>query len=214
MKAVTKFVESIQELKSISTGAKGDLDALYNDLINKVKDTKKGTSKATEDVTLRKDPYYTKDNGITTIKKGTKVKILGDKGRYFEVEAGGKKGYVYKDKIAKFKTGGMTPGNIPESGAMAILHKKELVLTEQQTANLLNTIKQTDAMMKPMKALWKMMIGVKTTPTIAQRRDEGVMIENLTVDFSNNQIKDGKQGAKEFAKELLNLQQNKFNKRF
>ncbi len=72
MKAVTKFVESIQELKSISTGAKGDLDALYNDLINKVKDTKKGTSKATEDVTLRKDPYYTKDNGITTIKKGRK----------------------------------------------------------------------------------------------------------------------------------------------
>lgn len=213
-KAASRFTQALMELKDLSASSKKDLDALYNDLINKVKDTKKGTSKASEDVTLRKDPYYTKDNGIKTIKKGTKVKILGDKGQFYEVEADGKKGYVYKDKIAKFKTGGMTPGNIPESGAMAILHKKELVLTEQQTANLLSTIKQTDAMMKPMKALWNMMNGMKSKPTIAQRRDDGVMIENIHLDFSNNQIKDGKQGAKEFAKELINLQQNKFNKRF
>lgn len=213
-KAASRFTQALEDLKVLSTSAKKDLDALYNDLINKVKDTKKGTSKVIDDVTLRKDPYYTKSNGIQTIKKGTKVKIVGDKGQYYQVEAGGKKGYVYKDKIAKFKTGGMTPANIPESGAMAILHKKELVLTEQQTANLLSTIKQTDAMMKPMKALWNMMNGMKSKPTIAQRRDDGVMIENIHLDFSNNQIKDGKQGAKEFAKELMNLQQNKFNKRF
>lgn len=213
-KAASRFTQGLEDLKVLSSSAKKDLDALYNDLINKVKDTKTGTSKVIDDVTLRKDPYYTKSNGIQTIKKGAKVKILGDKGQYYQVEADGKKGYVYKDKIAKFKTGGMTPANIPESGAMAILHKKELVLTEQQTANLLNTIKQTDAMMKPMKALWNMMNGMKSKPTIAQRRDDGVMIENIHLDFSNNQIKDGKQGAKEFAKELINLQQNKFNKRF
>ncbi len=213
-KAASRFTQALEDLKVLSSSAKKDLDALYNDLINKVKDTKKGTSKVIDDVTLRKDPYYTKSNAIQTIKKGTKVKIVGDKGQYYQVEAGGKKGYVYKDKIAKFKTGGMTPANIPESGAMAILHKKELVLTEQQTANLLSTIKQTDAMMKPMKALWNMMNGMKSKPTIAQRRDDGVMIENIHLDFSNNQIKDGKQGAKEFAKELMNLQQNKFNKRF
>lgn len=213
-KVASRFTQALDDLRSKSIISQRELDALYNDLINKVKDTKTGTSKASEDVALRKDPYYLKDNAIKMIDKGTKVKILGDKGLYYQVEADGKKGYVLKDKIAKFKTGGMTPGNIPESGAMAILHKKELVLTEQQTANLLKTIKQTDAMMKPMQALWKMMNGVKSKPTIAQRRDDGVMIENLTVDFSNNQIKDGKQGAKEFAKELLNLQQNKFNKRF
>lgn len=213
-KVAAEFVKSLNDLKAKALAGKKELDALFKDLTNKTKDTKKGTSKAKEDVTLRKDPYYTRDNDIVTVKKGAKVKILGDKGLYYQVETGGKRGYVIKDKIAKFKTGGMTPGNIPESGAMAILHKKELVLTEQQTVNLLNTIKQTDAMMKPMKALWNMMNGMKSKPTIAQRRDDGVMIENIHLDFSNNQIKDGKQGAKEFAKELLNLQQNKFNKRF
>ncbi|WP_285801463.1 peptidoglycan DD-metalloendopeptidase family protein [Exiguobacterium sp. s133] len=213
-KVASRFTQALDDLRSQSIISQRELDALYNDLINKVKDTKTGTSKAAEDVALRKDPYYLKDNAIKMIDKGTKVKILGDKGLYYQVEADGKKGYVLKDKIAKFKTGGMTPGNIPESGAMAILHKKELVLTEQQTANLLKTIKQTDAMMKPMQALWKMMNGVKTKPNIAQRRDDGVMIENIHLDFSNNQIKDGKQGAREFAKELINLQQNKFNKRF
>lgn len=42
-------------------------------------------------------------------------------------------GWIKKDKVSKFKTGGMYTGDFDNGGIPALLHKKELVLNQQQT---------------------------------------------------------------------------------
>ena len=44
-------------------------------------------------------------------------------------------------KLLGFDTGGYTGDNVPRQGALAILHRKELVLNEKQTAHILDTAK-------------------------------------------------------------------------
>lgn len=48
--------------------------------------------------------------------------------------------YMYKLKTVKFATGGYTGDNVPASGALAVLDNKELVLNEDDTANMLKMI--------------------------------------------------------------------------
>ena len=48
--------------------------------------------------------------------------------------------------MKKFDTGGYTGDNVPKSGALAILHNKELVLNERQTSDILDTAKILDKM--------------------------------------------------------------------
>lgn len=52
--------------------------------------------------------------------------------------------WVKKKDVVGLKTGGMTPDNVPKSGAIALLHKKELVLNEKQTENYLDFAKLMD----------------------------------------------------------------------
>lgn len=211
LKAADEYVKLIDEVKDKVATAKRELDSIYADISSKKGDTKTGKSKLSEDAVLRSDPYVMANNVIGKFKKGEAVQILGDKGNYYQAKIGGKSGFIYKDRVAKFKTGGMTPANLPESGAMAILHKKELVLTEQQTANLLNTIKKTDSMMQPMRELWGMMNGRSVPKQVSSQSSNSMVVNIDTVDFSNNQIKNGKEASKEFMNEVVNGIKKKYN---
>lgn len=211
LKAADEYVKLIDEVKDKVATAKRELDSIYADISSKKGDTKTGKSKLSEDAVLRSDPYVMANNVIGNFKKGEAVQILGDKGNYYQAKIGGKSGFIYKDRVAKFKTGGMTPANLPESGAMAILHKKELVLTERQTANLLNTIQKTDSMMQPMRELWGMMNGRSVPKQVSSQSNSSMVVNIDKVDFSNNQIKNGREASKEFMNEVVNGIKKKYN---
>lgn len=211
LKAADEYVKLIDEVKDKVATAKRELDSIYADISSKKGDTKTGKSKLSEDAVLRSDPYVMANNVIGNFKKGEAVQILGDKGNYYQAKIGGKSGFIYKDRVAKFKTGGMTPANLPESGAMAILHKKELVLTERQTANLLNTIQKTDSMMQPMRELWGMMNGRSVPKQVSSQSNNSMVVNIEKVDFSNNQIKNGREASKEFMNEVVNGIKKKYN---
>lgn len=78
---------------------------------------------------------------LGTMKKGSTVEVTAVGDYYAKVIYKGKTVYVPKSKLQKLKTGGYTGDDVPESGALALLHKKELVLNEQQTKHILEASK-------------------------------------------------------------------------
>lgn len=122
-----------------------------------VTSTNYGNVMTTGDVTYRSKPD--KDvKPVGTFKKGTKMEIEAVGDYYAKVLYNSKTYYLDKSKLKAFKTGGFTGDNVPESGALALLHKKELVLNEKQTAHILEaskmfkqntTISNTFAKFKP-----------------------------------------------------------------
>lgn len=60
---------------------------------------------------------------------------------YAKINYKGFQGYVPKKNLLKFDTGGYTGDNVPSSGALALLHKKEIVLNETQTKHILEAVK-------------------------------------------------------------------------
>uniref|UniRef100_UPI00254CFBD8 hypothetical protein n=1 Tax=Mycobacterium tuberculosis TaxID=1773 RepID=UPI00254CFBD8 len=84
----------------------------------------------------------------------------------------------------------------------------ELVLNQEQTKNMLKTVEFTDSMIAPLRSLIGKLQSVKggnTSPSIH--------IDNINNDFSNNEIKDGKDASKTFMEETMNMINNKFGKR-
>ena len=210
LKAADEYVKMVDDLKDKMATAKRELDALYADISSKKGDTKTGKSKLVEDAVLRSDPYVLSNNVIGNFKKGEQVQILGDKGNYYQAKVGTKTGYIYKDRVAKFNTGGWYTGNT-EGDIPALLHKKELVLNQQQTQNLLDTVKKTDSMMNPMRELYGMMTGRAVPNSVSNQTSSSVVFNIDKLDFSNNQIKNGKDASKEFMDMAMNGIKKRYN---
>ena len=125
----------------------------------------------------------------------------------YEVQYGDKTGYVNKTYVGSFASGGWYTGDF-NGGMPAMLHKKELVLNQQQTQNMLKTVEFTDRMVSPLRVLVSKMQSVKSTGG-----SPNIQIGSINNDFSNNEIKNGKDAAKEMMKEMTNLIGTQFNKR-
>lgn len=203
-KALDEYIKSLADMQSEIIRAKREFDALYESLQGKTSIDK--NAKTSSNAALYANPYASVEGILTSIPKGTTIKILKDRGLMYEVQYGDKTGYVNKSYVGSFATGGMYTGDF--EGAMpALLHKKELVLNQEQTRNMLKTVEFTDKLISPLRSLINKMQSVKSSnaPT--------VHIENITNDFSNNEIKNGKEASDEFMKRTMNLINNKYGKR-
>lgn len=105
---------------------------------------------------------------------------------------------IRRAKIGSFDTGGYTGDWGTNSGKLAILHKKELVLNEGQTSDLLDTIKILDNIMSP---------TIKPQNNIAREiATQGVTnihnIYELSVNIES--LNGNKSGAKLVAREVMN----------
>ena len=79
------------------------------------------------------------------------------------------RGYKYQDtygstKYYQFRTGGYTGSWGDDSGRLAVLHQKELVLNQQDTANMLEAIKMLRAL--PLAALASSIVGSASTNSL------------------------------------------------
>lgn len=94
---------------------------------------------------------------VRRILNGANVQILGEDGDWWKVKfsnnRGTTTGYANKKYIKAFDTGGYTGDNVPNEGALALLHKKELVLNEKQTSHILDTVKLMDKVKDVIPAL-------------------------------------------------------------
>lgn len=203
--AIKRYIKTMKTLNDDVVRAQNEFDAMYKSIQGNT--TIKKEAKTTSDAALYKDPYASSEGIVGQIKKGTKIKILYDRGYMYEVQYGDKKGYVNKNYVGSFASGGWYTGNF-EGGMPATLHKKELVLNQEQTKNMLKTVEFTDSMIAPLRSLIGKLQSVKggnTSPSIH--------IDNINNDFSNNEIKDGKDASKTFMEETMNMINNKFGKR-
>ncbi len=97
---------------------------------------------AKKDAALVEEPKSKKEIG--KIKKGDKLKVLQRKGFWYEIESGGKKGWVKATKIKFNKksgsvaldTGRLGKGNIVSTSAARGLSAKDLVSGEPNTKEL------------------------------------------------------------------------------
>lgn len=103
--------------------------------------------KITSSVNFRSSASYG-NNIIGTLPKDAKVQYVSASGGWTKVKYNGKTGWVGSSYLKKFDTGGYTGDNVPKSGAMAILHNKELVLNAKQTEDILSTAKIVDSIAK------------------------------------------------------------------
>lgn len=90
--------------------------------------------------------------GGFSVKSGTGVMIGDIQGsKAYIMTADNKVGWIDKDKLTGFDTGGYT-GSWGKEGRLAMLHQKELVLNQQDTENMLNVVKATRDMVNNLKA--------------------------------------------------------------
>ena len=99
--------------------------------------------KTTTALNFRKSPAYG-NNVISTIPKDAKVDYVGMEKGWAKIKYKGKTGYVGASYLKKFDTGGYTGDWAGREGKVAMLHKKELVLNERQTEDILDTAKIMD----------------------------------------------------------------------
>jgi hypothetical protein len=90
--------------------------------------------KTTSALSLRSQPKFG-NNVMLTIPKGTEVEYLGMDSGWAKVKYKGKTGFAGKNYL-QFKSGGYTG----DDEGLAMLHKKEIVLNEMDTSNLLKVI--------------------------------------------------------------------------
>lgn len=203
--ATKAYISSLEDMRSEVYRARKEIDALYESLQGKT--TIQKSVKTTNESGLYKNPYISSEGIIGTIPKGAVVKVMFDRGMMYEVQYGDKVGYVNKSNIGSFASGGWYTGDF-EGGMPATLHKKELVLNQQQTQNMLKTVEFTDRLISPLRSLVSKMQSVKSS-----NQSPTIHIENINNDFSNNEIKNGKEASREMMKEVTNLIGTKFNKR-
>ena len=105
--------------------------------------------------------------------------------------------------IIPFKTGGFTGDWFGEDGKIAMLHKKELVLNEQQTQDILNTAKLIDGL----KAMIPKTFANGFQQTIASNGTNGITIEEMNFTFPDFK------GTKENAKTMFDVFVTELKKR-
>jgi len=115
----------------------------------RAKDTKKKATadsnnrKTTSSLNMRKSPAYG-NNVMSSIPKDAKVQYIGMEQGWAKVKYNGKTGYVGAKYLKKFDTGGYTGDWAGNDGKVAMLHKKEVVLNERQTKDILDSSKIMD----------------------------------------------------------------------
>ena len=86
---------------------------------------------------------------------------------------------VGRQLIIPFDTGGYTGSWFGTDGKIAMLHKKELVLNEQQTQDILNTAKLIDGL----KSMIPKTFAKGFVPTTASNGANGIVIEEMNFTF-------------------------------
>lgn len=109
-------------------------------------DTKYKQAKSIEEFKLLSAADKTSKT-LEVLAKNTKISVLDVYGYYAKVKTDkGNVGYIPKSKLVGLATGGYTGDNVPQSGALAVLHKKELVLNAKQTEHILMAAKAMSTM--------------------------------------------------------------------
>ncbi|UUV45937.1 tape measure protein [Bacillus phage vB_BanS-Thrax1] len=134
------------------------------------------------------------------ILNGANVQILGDNGEWWKVRfsnsRGTTEGYANKKYIKAFDTGGYTGDDVPKEGALALLHKKELVLNEKQTSHILDSA-------KIMEKVGNIIPQLNTTSMSSKLATAGSIV-NVSYGDINVTVEGGdKKKANEIAGEIL-----------
>lgn len=149
----------------------------------------------TSALNFRKSPAYG-NNVMMTIPKGAKVDYVGMEKGWAKIKYNGKTGYVGADYLKKFDTGGYTGDWAGTEGKIAMLHKKELVLNERQTSDILDTAKIMDK-------VTNIMPDIKRS-TVANKLATAGSIVNITYGDINVTVENGdKKKANDIAGEIL-----------
>ena len=99
--------------------------------------------KTTSALNMRKSPAYG-NNVMASVPKDAKVQYVGMEQGWAKIKYNGKTGYVGAKYLKKFDTGGYTGDWQGNEGKVAMLHKKEIVLNERQTKDILDSSKIMD----------------------------------------------------------------------
>lgn len=110
---------------------------------------------------------------------------------------------VGRQLIVPFDTGGYTGSWFGTDGKIAMLHKKELVLNEQQTQDILNTAKLIDGL----KSMIPKTFAKGFVPASTSSGTSGVVIEEMTFNFPDFK------GTKENAKTMFDVFVTELKKR-
>lgn len=153
--------------------------------------------KTTSALNFRSSARYG-NNVMMTIPKGAKVDYVGMEKGWAKIKYKGKTGYVGSQYLKKFDTGGYTGNDVPKEGAIALLHRKELVLNENQTKDILDTAK----IMDKIKGLIPEVSRGKILDKLASASE---VVTNVTYGDIYVTVQGGdKKKSKDIAKELMN----------
>lgn len=105
---------------------------------------------------------------------------------------------IRANKLKKFDTGGYTGDSVPSSGGLAILHKKELVLNENQTSHILDAVKLIDRVkdMIPRVARSSMADKMSTASEFTNNN-------NYAININIERINGDKEGGQTVLKEII-----------
>ncbi|RPK28795.1 hypothetical protein EDO6_04322 [Paenibacillus xylanexedens] len=88
---------------------------------------------------------------------------------------------LVNQKIFSAKTGGMTPSDVPAEGQYILAHKKELILKESDTSNVLKIINVARDMFDRFKSGINLSAFTPKNNTTPSSTDNSVRIENVTI---------------------------------
>jgi TP901 family phage tail tape measure protein len=146
--------------------------------------------KTTSAINFRSQPKYG-NNVLMVIPKGATVDYAGLEQGWAKIKYNNKTGYVGTQYLKTFASGGFTGNWFGNDGKVALLHKKELVLNQGDTKNLLDSIKYISGI----TAFMDKIKLPRLNPI--QQQPYGNTV-NLTVNIDH--LDGGKQGAEEFIK--------------
>jgi len=88
---------------------------------------------------------------------------------------------LVNQKIFSAKTGGMTPSDVPAEGQYILAHKKELILKESDTSNVLKIVNVARDMFDRFKSGLNLGAITPKSNTASNSTDNSVRIENVTI---------------------------------
>ncbi|SDX95944.1 phage tail tape measure protein [Thermoactinomyces sp. DSM 45892] len=154
--------------------------------------------KTTSDLNLRRSPSYGR-NVIAVMRRGDLVEFLGMERGWAKIRWKGKTGYAGKRYLQQFDTGGYTGTWAGNDGKIAMLHKKELVLNERQTSDILDTAKILDRLKNIIPNLSSIRNGTDQLATVGSVHSNQVSYGDIYVTVEGGD----KKKAKDIAKEIL-----------
>ena len=126
------------------------------------------------------------------------IHIKSSDGRYPDL------GWIKRNQVTRWNTGGYTGDWGDDSGRLAILDRKELILNKDDTANMLNILQLTRDFMNSMNnvLLSRMINSVNGVPNTGMGiMNEDTLEQNVHIDATFPNVKD----AREVEEALNNL---------